>query len=167
MKVILLMAQTLDGKIARQSDHFSDWTGGQDKKIFVRISKKAGLVIMGSKTFDTINKPLPERKNVVLTRNKNRKSEWDNLTFTDTPPVELLKNLEKEGFSEAILAGGASVNTLFAEQNLIDEIIVTVCPIIFGSGLSIFKKKLDIKLDLLETNTPGADLIYTRYRVIK
>ncbi|MDZ7596786.1 MAG: hypothetical protein U5J82_00450 [Desulfobacterales bacterium] len=41
MKVILLMAQTLDGKIGRNSGHFPDWTGKQDKRLFVRITKAA------------------------------------------------------------------------------------------------------------------------------
>ena len=65
MTVTLLMALTLDGKIAKDPDHYPDWTGKEDKKLFAEISKKAGVVIMGSKTFDTFGKPLPNRKNVI------------------------------------------------------------------------------------------------------
>lgn len=62
MKVTLLMAMTLDGKIGKSHDHFPDWTGKADKTLFVRLTKKAGVIIMGSKTFDTIGRPLPNRK---------------------------------------------------------------------------------------------------------
>ena len=83
LKVILLMALTVDGKIAKTSDHYPDWTGRGDKRLFAEISRRAGLVIMGSKTYDTIGKPLPGRQNIVMTRNKTRRSEYDNLLFSD------------------------------------------------------------------------------------
>jgi len=148
MKVTLMMAITLDGRIGKSPDHFPDWTGKADKKLFVALTKRAGALIMGSKTFDTIGKPLPGRKNVIMSRNKTRKSEWENLVFTDASPRDILKNLETEGFSEVILAGGALVNSLFAEEKLIDEIIVTISPKIFGVGMSLFAEEISMELEL-------------------
>jgi len=167
MKVTLLMAMTLDGKIGKSADHFPDWTGKTDKKRFVDITKRAGVLIMGSKTFDTIGTPLPDRQNIVLTRNKNRVSRWDNLVFTDSRPGEILDNLEKEGFTEAILAGGAIVNSLFAEENLIDEIVVTISPMIFGYGPSLFIEKIGMELELMEVERMGRNRVHLRYRVVK
>ena len=34
MKITMLMAVTADGKIARNSSHFPDWTSKEDKKVF-------------------------------------------------------------------------------------------------------------------------------------
>jgi dihydrofolate reductase len=141
MKLILLMAITLDGKTGKDSEHFVDWTEQEDKKFFVRITKKAGVIIMGSKTFDTIGKPLPGRKNIILTRNRQRKSQWDNLDIHGQNTVGASKNLEKEGFSEAVLAGGPTINTLFARERLIDEVIVTVSPLDLRiRNLSFFRR---------------------------
>jgi len=165
MKLILLMAVTLDGKTGKDSEHFVDWTEQEDKKFFVRITKKAGVIIMGSKTFDTIGKPLPGRKNIILTRNRQRKSEWDNLVFTDKTPGELLKTLEKEGFSEAVLAGGPTINTLFARKKLIDEVIVTVSPLIFGYGTSLFSEEIAMELELKDVHRRGKDLVAITYSV--
>lgn len=167
MKVIMLMALTLDGKIGKTPDHFPDWTGRDDKKLFVKLSKRAGAVIMGSKTYDTIGKPLPERKNIVLTRDKSRRSEWDNLVFTDRTPGEILDELTREGYEEAILAGGALVNSLFAYDGLIDEIIVTISPKIFGYGISLFTPEISMELELKEMKRLGRDLAYLAYRVVK
>ena len=167
MKVILLMAMTVDGLISRTNDHFPDWTGSADKKLFKRISLEAGVLIMGSKTFDTIGKPLPGRKNVVLTRNKSRRSEWDNLVFTDQSVPELLQQLENEGYNSVVLAGGAQINTLFARQNRIDEINVTYCPIIFGTGISLFTEKMRMNLKLIDFRHIGDDRIFARYEVVK
>ncbi len=167
MKVIMVMALTVDGKIGKSSNHFTDWTAKGDKKLFKTLSENSGAVIMGSKTFDTIGKPLSDRKNVVLTRNEDRGSEWDNLVFTGKSPKDILAELDKEGFSEVILAGGARVNYLFAKENLIDEIIVTYSPIIFGAGISLFSEAITMNLRLEEVKQLGVGLIFARYEVIK
>jgi len=167
MNVTLLMALTLDGKIAKGPEHYPDWTGKEDKKLFAEISKNAGVVIMGSKTFDTFGKPLPKRKNVVLTRNKNRISEWENLVYTDKKPPEILKELEKECYSNVILAGGATINSLFAREKLVDQIIVTVSPKIFGYGISLFTEEISMDLELKEVERVGTDLVCLKYKVIK
>jgi dihydrofolate reductase len=167
MKVILVMAITLDGKIAKWPDHFPDWTGKEDKRFFAKVSRKAGVVIMGSRTFDTIGHPLPGRKNIVFTRNKSRISEWENLIFTDARPGEILAGLEKEGYTEAVLAGGSMVNSLFAEENAIDEILVTVCPKIFGFGLSVFSDEVSMDLTLESVERLGENLVALKYKVVK
>ncbi len=167
MKVTLVMALTVDGKIGKSPEHFPDWTGKEDKKIFAEITRRAGAVIMGSKTFDTIGTPLPDRKNIVLTRDITRKSGWENLVYTDKKPKEILDGLEKEGFSSVILAGGSLVNSLFAEENLIDEMIVTISPKIFGYGLSLFSEEISLDLELEEIKEIGKKLVYLKYRVLK
>ncbi|MBW2593054.1 MAG: dihydrofolate reductase [Deltaproteobacteria bacterium] len=166
MKVTLLMAITVDGKIGKDSDHFPDWTGKEDKQLFKKITQKAGVLIMGSKTFDTIGSPLPGRKNIVLTRRRDRLSTWPNLVFTGQEPKEILKGLQKDGFSEVVLAGGATINGLFAKAHLIDEIIVTIAPKIFGTGISLFPEKIDLALTLEDVKRMGKDLIIARYSVI-
>ncbi len=167
MNVILIMAQTIDGVISRSSDEFIDWTGNADKKMFMQITKEAGVVIMGSKTFDTIGKPLPGRKNIVLTRNSSRTSNYDNLIFTRKDPQTLLADLEKEGFSRVAVIGGSQVNSLFAEHNLIDEIIVTIAPKIFGKGLSLFNLSLDMNLKLLSSEILEENFIMLHYAMKK
>ncbi len=164
MKVTMVMAMTLDGKIARDDNHPADWTGKEDKRKFVEITKRAGVVIMGSKTFDTIGKALPGRKNIVMTRNRDRKS-VDNLIFTDQDPELILKGLAREGFREAALLGGAQINSLFARANLIDEICVTVIPVFFGRGLSLFDHDMDTRLSLVDCEVISDQSLVLRYRV--
>jgi dihydrofolate reductase len=173
MDVILLMAMTLDGKIARNSNEIVDWTGAADKKYFVQVTQDAGVVIMGSRTFDTIGKPLAGRKNIVMTRNMNRarKTKADNLVFTDQSPGEIIKTLKEEGFEKAALIGGATINSLFARENLITEIHVTLVPALFGKGLSLFddslfEEPLDLKLEFKETRELDPGHLLLIYRVL-
>jgi dihydrofolate reductase len=170
MKVTLLMAITLDGKIAKSSDHFPDWTGKADKKFSKEETKKAGCLIMGSKTFDTIGKPLPGRKNLVMTRtpeNRENSHPPETLEYTNQAPADILAQLEREGYDHVILGGGAEINTLFAKENLIDEVVLTISPLVFGEGLGVFKGDINVSLELTELKTLDDNLVCVRYNVVK
>jgi len=162
------MAITLDGKIAKSSDHFPDWTGKADKAYFMNRTKEAGCLIMGNTTYKTIGRPLPGRKNVILTRSP-QPCEHDEsvLEFTNKEPEALLQQLEEERFTEVVLCGGAQINTLFAKAGLIDEIILTISPLMFGEGLSLFNEEIDLELELAELTTLDENLVLVRYEVIK
>ncbi|WP_022664770.1 dihydrofolate reductase family protein [Desulfospira joergensenii] len=166
MKLILLMAATADGMIAKDSLHPVDWSGKADKKYFVRTTRQAGVVIMGSNTWDTIGKPLPGRENIVMTRDKTRKSNDKDLIFTDRSPARILEDLNARGFESAALIGGAKINSLFMKENLIDEIHLTLVPRLFGRGLTLFSEALDHRLELLDVVKIEGGHLLLKYRVL-
>lgn len=160
------MAATADGRIARNRDELIDWTGKADKKYFVEQTRKAGVMIMGSTTFDTIGKALPGRKSIVMTRNKARKSDDPNLIFTDDAPEKILEDLVRDGFSDVALIGGATINGLFMEKGLIDEVHLTIVPRFFGEGLSLFGRKVDAQLSVKEMKPLDAESFVVVYEVL-
>ena len=166
MKIILMMAMTVDGKIAKGSHELADWTSPEDKKKFREVTQKAGVVIMGANTFRTFPSPLKDRLNVVFTQEKNPK-EIEGVKWVSGEPQKVLEDLEKKGYSEAILGGGASINSLFLKNNLIDEILITIEPKIFGDGLSMFSEEMEADLKLLEMEKINEDSIMLRYKVVK
>jgi dihydrofolate reductase len=168
MKVTLLMAQTLDGRIAKDSDHFPDWTEKADKKFFMNYTKEAGVMIMGRKTFDTLPGVLPGRLSVVLSRSAE---EWEareeNLVFTSLSPQDILAKLVSLGNDHVVLTGGTTINSLFAEEGLIDEIIVTVSPVVFGEGLGVFAPEISLDLTLEKSEPLGDNSRTLYYKVNK
>ena len=167
MKVILVMAVTADGLIARDSMELINWTGKADKKYFVQVTRDAEVMIMGSKTFDTIGKVLPGRKSIVMTRDKQRVSQHEDLIYTGQTPHKIIDELRDQGFDTVTLIGGAIINTLFMQENLIDEIHITMVPKIFGKGLSLFCESLDVELTFLEAVTIDQGAVLLKYRVKK
>ncbi|PIP28637.1 MAG: dihydrofolate reductase [Candidatus Moranbacteria bacterium CG23_combo_of_CG06-09_8_20_14_all_35_22] len=165
MKVIMMMAMTLDGKIAKNSDHFPDWTSREDKKYFAKVSREAGVVIMGDKTFFTFPSPLRERLNVVFTLDENPK-EIENVKWVKGEPENVLKELEEMGYSLAILGGGSFINGMFLKHKLIDEIHITVEPKIFGDGLGLFKGDFDVNLRLIDCEKINEDSMVLKYKVL-
>ncbi len=165
MKLTIVMAITADGKIARNSMEFVDWTGKADKQYFVSITRKAGVMIMGSKTFDSIGKILPGRKSVVISTDASRTSDHPDLEFTDKSPKQILTDLETQEFKSATLIGGSIINTLFMEQGLVDEIHLTMVPLLFGTGLSLFNKALNAQMELIDVKTIEKNCLLLRYQV--
>jgi len=157
---------TLDGKIAKNSDHFPDWTSREDKKYFAKVSREAGVVIMGDKTFFTFPSPLKERLNVVFTLEENQK-EIEGVKWVKGEPENVLKELEKMGYTSAILGGGSFINGMFLEHKLVDEIHITVEPKIFGDGLGLFKGDFDVNLKLIDCEKINENSVVLKYKVEK
>ena len=165
MKVTMIMAMTVDGMIARHPNHFPDWTGKEDKRMFKALTTESGVIIMGSRTYATIGRPLPNRLNVVMTRKPDRYEGKENLLFTSDPPRTILEKLSAKGYSKASLTGGATISSLFANERLIDEMVVTVLPMVFGQGLSLFKEPMDETLELIGHRElePGVLVLHYRF----
>jgi dihydrofolate reductase len=168
MKVIMVAVVTIDGKLARNSAHFSDWSSPEDKRIFVSLSKRAGVIIMGNNTFKTLPAPLPGRLHVVLTHDATDKENLPGqVEFTDREPEQVLADLEARGYTEAVLGGGSQVNALFLQRGLVDEISLTVEPIIFGTGIDLLEGlELDLRARLVEVNRLNeAGTVHLRYEL--
>jgi dihydrofolate reductase len=168
MKITMLMATTIDGKIAKDSKHFPDWTSKEVKQFFARESKKAGVVIMGGKTFDTFPCPLKERLNVVITADKGYKNIKDSVkVYYKKSPRFVKSDLEKMGYKKAILGGGAFINGLFLKNKLVDEIIIIIAPKFFGEGLGLTSGvNFDYNLKLLETYKINDNSVLLRYKIL-
>ena len=166
MKVILMMAMTVDGKIAKTSDHFPDWTSKEDKKLFWKTSKEHGVVLLGEKTFHTFPAPLPNRLNVVFTLEKDPKP-IEGVKWVSGEPEKVLEELESMGYQSALLGGGAYLNGLFLKKGLVDELMVTVEPKIFGDGLSLFSGDFDVNLEFISMEKINDNSIVLKYKVLK
>ncbi|HYC83333.1 MAG TPA: dihydrofolate reductase family protein [Candidatus Paceibacterota bacterium] len=162
IKTFIIAAQTADGFIARDHEHGADWTSKEDKKLFVELTKRAGVVIMGSKTYETIGRPLQDRLNIVYSKSGKH---YEGVEMTSKPPRELLAELEQRGFTEAAICGGASIYRLFLEAGAVHEIYLTVEPQLFGQGVSLFDKPVEVKLNLKNLERLGSDAILMQYEI--
>jgi dihydrofolate reductase len=120
--------------------------------------------MFGEKTFATFPSPLPNRLNVVFTQDLN-KPEITGVKWVTGDPEPILKELEKMDFKQALLGGGSYLNTLFLEKKLIDEIIITIEPKIFGAGMGLFNGDFNINLELLDMQKINEHAIMLKYKV--
>ncbi len=150
MHVTLLMTQTLDGKIARNPQHNVDWSSDADKKYFVQLTKEVGTIIMGMGTFKAMGAyVLPGRLNVILGHPPYPKDPIDGkLQYLSGTPHDVIRALESQGITKAILGGGAYTNNQFLKAGLVNELHVTIASRLFGEGMGFCDgEALDIPLE--------------------
>lgn len=161
--VTLMMAISVDGKIAKDKNQLANWTSPEDKKLFVAESKRHGVVMMGENTFNTFPSPLPNRLNVVFA--ENPKPNYDNVKYVSGEIEKVLEELETMGYKSALLGGGCYLNSLFLKNKLISEIILTVEPKIFGSGLPLFDTDTEATLELKSLEKLNDNTFAIKYKV--
>lgn len=164
MKTFLIAAITADGFIARNSSHLASWTSKEDKQFFIQKTKEAGVVVMGLNTFKTMGKPLPGRHNIVYAPPGTT---LEGIEITQDDPKTLLSKLEQKGFKEVAICGGATIYTMFLEAGAIDTLYLTIEPIVFGTGIHLFNKELDVKLQLESVEKLNEQTVLLEYSVQK
>ena len=87
--------------------------------------------------------------------------------MTEDEPETLLKKLEERGFTEVAICGGSSIYTKFLKAGVVDTLYLTVEPILFGKGITLFNNDVNFKLELIsETSTP-LGTIFKEYKILK
>ena len=64
-----------------------------------------------------------------------------------------------------VLAGGTRINSLFLKAGLIDELIVTITPMIFGTGIALFEEGVEVELVLKAFKQLDEARVCLHYRV--
>jgi dihydrofolate reductase len=80
------------------------WKLPIDQKFF-RETTSGHPVIMGRKTFESLGRPLPNRRNVIITRDKKYKKAGVEITHS----LEEALNLFKDSKDEVFIIGGAEI----------------------------------------------------------
>ncbi|WP_408006226.1 dihydrofolate reductase [Pseudalkalibacillus sp. A8] len=97
--ISLLLAMGKNRVIGKDND--LPWHLPEDLKWFRRVST-GHTVIMGRRTYESIGKPLPNRKNVIVTNDKNYQAEGCIVTHS------IDEALQQDG-DEQIVIGGTNV----------------------------------------------------------
>lgn len=145
-KISLYIAASIDGYIAK-ADGSVAWLDeipnpeNSDFGYFDFI-KEIDTTIMGGATYRQVltfgEWPYTDKENFVLTR--NTKLEDSNVNFFSGDVVSFAKDLKAKPGKGIWLIGGGEINTLFLRNNLIDEIILTIIPVVLGDGIPLFAK---------------------------
>jgi dihydrofolate reductase len=83
------------------------WHLPDDLKNFKKITS-GHTIVMGKKTFESIGKPLPDRKNIILTRDTNYEADGCVIAHS---PEEILKFVNN--YDEIFIIGGGEIYKIF------------------------------------------------------
>lgn len=178
-KVSVYIATSLDGFIAR-NDGGIDWLNEANATVpegedcgFQAFMDSVDALIMGRKTYEQVwsfgEWPYGRTPVVVLSRNPISFPPGVPATVTHSsePPRDLLERLSKEGAEHVYVDGGTTIQG-FLSESLIDEITVTVIPIILGDGIPLFGSiGREISLTHVRTTAFDFGFVQTTYSVKK
>ena len=175
-KIVLFISSSLDGYIATPDDDIS-WLSmveseGEDYGYYNFI-QTVDTYIVGRRTYDIVRKitggEFPQAEQLdcyVLSRSKHGASEG--VTFVSDPVIDFvtqLKQASNTADSKNIYCdGGSEVVHLLLSHGLIDEIVVSIIPILLGNGKRLFKPDFpQAKLQLLSCESFDSGLVQLRY----
>ena len=173
MHVTLIAAQSVDGFITKHDEPGAGFTSEADKRFFRAALKEFDCCVMGSKSYEqarnTIQRHLP-RVRIVLTRRPNdyaSEASAGTLEFTSSPAQRVLEDLERRGCKRCALVGGGEIHGLFFEQGLVDELWLTVEPLLFGRGTPLCGRMVESRLELTSNERLEGSTLLLKYRVAR
>ena len=181
MQVFIIASLTANGYLADTSNvsaKSTTWTSPEDLKFFVKKTKSAGVIVMGSHTYRTIGHPLKDRLNLIYTRHPSQITNSQplptdhrplptNIPYTTSLPPDQLVNQLTSHYQSVAICGGSQIYSLFLAAGVVDTLFLTIEPILFGQGIPFINSPMTQKLELKTTIPLSAQTLLLEYRVIK
>lgn len=131
-------AMSLDGFIAGPNGEY-DWIVMDPDIDFAEMMARFDTFLVGRKTFEAMRRmgsgmsDLPGAENVVFSRTLNP-TEHPQLTISDDAERTVAELRAKPGKDIALFGGGELFRSLLA-AGLVDEVAVSVIPVLLGGGI--------------------------------
>lgn len=156
----IFIAASLDGYIATKDDSL-EWlfqVEGEGDNGYSAFYETIDTIVMGRRTYDWIvhhdpdEFPYVNKECYVFTRSALNDNE--HVKFINDDIKHFVNDLKSRDGHNIWVVGGGELIRSFIQENLIDEFIVTVAPVILGSGIPLFKEgNHQVNLSLKGTKT--------------
>jgi dihydrofolate reductase len=169
-----LVASSLDGYIATE-DHDLSWLltmpGGDDEaNPYGAFIKDVGAVAMGASTYEWILRhdegPWPYAQPTwVFTHRALPVREGGDLRFTAAPVEEVHADMLTAAAGKNVwLVGGGELVGQFLDADLLDELIVSITPVLLGRGAPLLPRRRTEPMRLLSaTPSPAQTFVHLHY----
>jgi dihydrofolate reductase len=171
-KVFAGMATSLDGYIQSKDKDLS-WLNNAMAKDedygFEVTSKRTGAYIVGANTYREMagmGGGGDTTPTYVLTHDKSLKTNKSTRLYSGDPTglIEKIK-LEIDKNKDICVFGGGEVTSQFIELGLLDELTISVIPVLLGDGVPFFTKlKEQKKLELIECKPFKSGIVILEYK---
>ncbi len=127
---------TVDGRISLTRKSRPDWTSPEDWRFFQGELAKADAIVVGRNTYESVKSQLRKRATYVLSTRLKTTREKGSVIFVNPARVDVRKLLARH--RTVAVVGGARVYQWMLDKGLLDELYVTIEPLVFGRGKEMF-----------------------------
>lgn len=171
-KVILYIAASLDGYIAKPDDDLSFLSlveqAGEDYG-YNRFIETVDTLVLGRKTYDWVVKQagqFPTHGKTVYVVTQTARPPLGNIQFYTGSPQTLIAALKSQPGQNIFIDGGAQLVNSLLQHRLIEEFIISVIPVLLGGGISLFTAgQPEQRLQLLACRQYNIGLVQLHYRL--
>lgn len=171
-KVIVYISCTLDGYISKPNNNlnFLDkmQVEGEDYG-YSEFNNSVDTIIIGRKTYQWVidqgyEYPHSDKDVYVITR--QNKANHDNIKYYNGDLTTLVNELKSKPGKNIYCDGGAEIVNLLYNKGLLDEMIISVIPVIIGEGTKLFNSGIKEKeLKLVESKKYKSGLVQLHYSI--
>lgn len=171
-RLILYIAQSLDGKIARLNgdvDWLDQFNAVENEDYgYAAFLETVDTTLMGNRTYEKvltfgIDFPYADKENYVFTRQKG-KQDTEYVKFIGDDIAAFVAGIKQEEGKNIWLIGGSEINTVLFNAGLIDELRLFTMPVTLGEGIPLFAEGVTEKsLKLVEVSTYAVGIICKKY----
>lgn len=147
IKTVLVVDSSINGVISRaEGSGEGSWNSPEDGVHYKSTITEIGVCIMGRTSFDVIGgKNYDGVKHWVMTNNpellaNNHGNE--NVIYTNKAYTDLLDEIANDGHEKVAILGGSKVYTEMISQSLVDEIVITIEPVVLAAGVPLFRSEV-------------------------
>ena len=176
IKCSVFIATSLDGFIARE-DGSIDWLmkanelapTGEDGGYRDFIAG-VDMLVMGRHSFDMVKtfEPWPYTAPVIVLSSQKVEipdALKNKVTYSSETPVELIARLSDQGVNHLYIDGGIIIQH-FLNAGYINELIITIVPVLLGKGKRLFGDLTqDIPLHLINCRALGGGFTQMHYQI--
>jgi dihydrofolate reductase len=171
LDIIYYVASSLDGYIATDDggvDWLAPFQGAREDHGAGKLHSSVDALLMGSHTYEFALKlgqwPAPDKPSWVFTH-RDLRLLHPSITLTSQSPAEVIELLRVRGVRRAWLMGGGKLATSFRSAGLISHFIISVFPVILGSGIPLLapSRSGEESLRLIEARPFASGVVQLSY----
>jgi dihydrofolate reductase len=173
MIVTMIAVVSLDGCLTRHAGAgASGWASPEDQARYRSLSGACDVQIFGSGTYrehraNFRRSALTGPRKVIVTRNPTAFADdvlAGKLEFTAEAPLALIDRLRTEGHERCGLLGGGQIYGDFLGAGVVDELHLTIEPVVFGRGIRLTGDSvIDVGFRLRDVERLNASTLFLTY----
>ena len=191
-KLIVAEFITLDGVIQAPGGADEDTDGGfahggwthpywhdDIGKHFFQVFTEADMLLLGRKTWQIhggafepmVGDPFGDAMNgirkVVVSTTLKSTEHWRNSTLINKDVAQEVRKLKEQPGKNILMDGSSVLTRTLIENDLVDEYMLHVYPLVLGGGKRLFPEGRRVNLKLIESMALPTGVVFQKYQPVK